>query len=51
VVTDPDALSLPPHVTADQVRGSVLVASEVVLAGGVGMVSEPARSNLRLTTL
>jgi pyruvate dehydrogenase (quinone) len=51
VVTNPDALPLPPHVTADQVRGSVFVASEVVLTGGVGTMSEPARSNLRLTTL
>jgi thiamine pyrophosphate-dependent acetolactate synthase large subunit-like protein len=52
VVTDPDALSLPPHATADQVRGSALTAGEVVPTGGVGTMSEPARSNLRnLTTL
>jgi pyruvate dehydrogenase (quinone) len=51
VVTDPDALPLPPHVTAHQVRGSALAASEVLLAGGVSTMSELTRSNLRLTTL
>lgn len=47
LVTDPDALSLPPHITAAQVRGFALAASKIVLTGGVGRMIDMARSNLR----
>ena len=47
VVTDPNALSLPPHVTATQIRGFATAATKTVLAGGVGKMLEMARSNLR----
>lgn len=47
VVTDPNALSIPPHITAAQVKGFALAAGKVVLEGGVGKMIELARSNLR----
>jgi pyruvate dehydrogenase (quinone) len=47
LVTDPNALSMPPHVTASQVRGFALAATKVVLNGGVGTMLEMARANLR----
>jgi pyruvate dehydrogenase (quinone) len=47
VVTDPNALSIPPHVTAAQVKGFALSAGKVVLEGGVGKMIQLARSNLR----
>lgn len=47
VRTDPNALSVPPHVTAAQVRGFALAATRTVLDGGVGKMIELARSNLR----
>ena len=47
VVTDPNALSLPPQVTAQQIRGFATAAGKTVLAGGVGKMLEMARSNLR----
>lgn len=47
LVTDPNALSMPPHVSAGQVRGFALAATKVVLSGGVGRMLEMARSNLR----
>jgi pyruvate dehydrogenase (quinone) len=47
LVTDPDALSIPPHITAEQVRGFALGAGKVVLDGGVGKMVELARTNLR----
>ena len=47
LVTDPDALSIPPHITAEQVRGFALGAGKVVLDGGVGKMVELARANLR----
>ena len=47
LVTDPNALSLPPHVSAAQVAGFALAATKVVLTGGVGRMLEMARSNLR----
>jgi pyruvate dehydrogenase (quinone) len=46
VVTDPNALSMAPHVTAEQIKGFALAASKVVLDGGVGRMVE-ARANLR----
>jgi pyruvate dehydrogenase (quinone) len=47
VRTDPNALSIPPHITAAQVRGFALAATRTVLDGGVGRMIELARSNLR----
>jgi len=47
LVTDPDALSMPPHISGTQVAGFALAATKVVLNGGVGRMLEMARSNLR----
>ncbi|GLZ53966.1 pyruvate dehydrogenase [Actinomycetospora sp. NBRC 106378] len=47
VRTDPDALSIPPHITAEQVRGFALAGMRTVLSGGVGKMVQLARSNLR----
>ena len=47
VVTDPNALSIPPHITTGQVAGFALAATKTVLSGGVGKMLEMARSNLR----
>jgi pyruvate dehydrogenase (quinone) len=47
VVTDPNALSIPPHITPAQVKGFALAAGKVVLTGGVGKMIELARANLR----
>ncbi|MEU5876161.1 pyruvate dehydrogenase [Spirillospora sp. NPDC047279] len=47
LVTDPNALSIPPHITAQQVRGFALAASRTVMTGGVGKMINLARSNLR----
>ncbi|UZJ26066.1 pyruvate dehydrogenase [Rhodococcus antarcticus] len=47
VVTDPDALSLPPMVTGEQVKGFALAAGRTVLQGGVGKMLDVARANLR----
>ncbi|WP_018654579.1 pyruvate dehydrogenase [Actinomadura flavalba] len=47
VVTDPNALSIPPAITADQVKGFALAAGKTVLTGGVGRMVDLAKSNLR----
>jgi pyruvate dehydrogenase (quinone) len=47
LVTDPDVLSVPPHVTRAEVKGFALAAGKVVLDGGVGKMAEMARANLR----
>ncbi|MFD3724034.1 pyruvate dehydrogenase [Streptomyces sp. NPDC058671] len=47
VVTDPNALSIPPKIKADMVTGFALSASKIVLDGGVGRMVQMARSNLR----
>ncbi|GAA4215041.1 pyruvate dehydrogenase [Actinocatenispora rupis] len=47
VVTDPNALSLPPKITGEQVSGFALSMSRTVLTGGVGKALKMARSNLR----
>jgi pyruvate dehydrogenase (quinone) len=47
VVTDPNALSIPPNITAAQVKGFALAVSRTVLSGGVGKMLQLARSNLR----
>ena len=47
VVTDPSVLSIPPHITAAEVKGFTLAAGKLVLDGGVGEMIELARANLR----
>jgi pyruvate dehydrogenase (quinone) len=47
VVTDPNALSIPPRITGEMVRGFALGATRTVLQGGVGKMIELARANLR----
>ena len=47
VVTDPNALSIPPRISAEMVTGFALSASKIVLDGGVGRMLQLARSNLR----
>ncbi|WP_145797448.1 pyruvate dehydrogenase [Kitasatospora atroaurantiaca] len=47
VVTDPNALSIPPRITAAQLKGFALAAGKTVLSGGVGRMIDLARSNLR----
>ncbi|MFA1542446.1 thiamine pyrophosphate-dependent enzyme [Actinomadura monticuli] len=47
VVTDPNALSIPPHITPQQVKSFALSAGRTVLTGGVGRMLDLARSNLR----
>ena len=47
VVTTPDALEVPSHITAEEARGFALSLGKVVLGGGVGRVAELARLNLR----
>lgn len=47
VVTDPQALSLPPKVTSEQVLGFATAMSKIVLNNGAGEVVSMARSNMR----
>lgn len=47
VVTDPNALAMPPNLDLHQIRGFATAASKTVLTGGVGRMLEMARSNLR----
>ena len=47
IVTDPNALSIPPRISREMVTGFALSASKVVLDGGVGRMVQMARSNLR----
>jgi pyruvate dehydrogenase (quinone) len=47
LVTDPNALSIPPRITGEMVRGFALGAAKTVLDGGVGKMATMARSNLR----
>ncbi|MEU0662160.1 pyruvate dehydrogenase [Streptomyces lavendulocolor] len=47
VVTDPNALSIPPKIKSEMVTGFALSASKIVLDGGVGRMLQMARSNLR----
>jgi pyruvate dehydrogenase (quinone) len=47
LVTDANALSMPPHIRGEQLTGFALAATKVVLSGGVGRMLEMARSNLR----
>lgn len=47
VVTDPMALSMPPTITGEQIRGFALAMSKVVMNGGVGEAVKLARNNIR----
>ncbi|MEV6673478.1 pyruvate dehydrogenase [Streptomyces sp. NPDC051162] len=47
IVTDPNALSIPPKISAEMVSGFALSAGKMVLDGGVGRMLQMARSNLR----
>ncbi|HEY4020303.1 MAG TPA: ubiquinone-dependent pyruvate dehydrogenase, partial [Pseudonocardiaceae bacterium] len=47
LITDPNALSLPPKINTEQVKGFALAAGKIVLGGGVGRMIDLARSNLR----
>ncbi len=47
IVTDPDALSMPPNITWDMMKGFTAAATKTVLDGGVGRMVDLARSNLR----
>jgi pyruvate dehydrogenase (quinone) len=47
VATDPNALSIPPDITAEQTKGFALAVSKAILGGGVGKMLSLARSNLR----
>ena len=47
VVTDPNALSLPPTLTFEQLMGFSKAATRTVFDGGVGQMLSMAKSNLR----
>ncbi|GMA20986.1 pyruvate dehydrogenase [Arsenicicoccus piscis] len=47
IITDPNALSIPPEITSKQVFGFATAISKIVLNGGVGEAVSMARSNLR----
>jgi pyruvate dehydrogenase (quinone) len=47
LVTDPNALSIPPHITGQQVKGFALAGGKIGLDGGVGKMIELARANVR----
>ncbi|MGW6568130.1 pyruvate dehydrogenase [Streptomyces sp. NPDC054975] len=47
IVTDPNALSIPPKISREMVSGFALSAGKIVLDGGVGRMLQMARSNLR----
>lgn len=47
VVTDPNALSIPPEISLEQVAGFARAATRTVLEGGVGKMFTMAKSNLR----
>ncbi|PWH06134.1 pyruvate dehydrogenase [Brachybacterium endophyticum] len=47
VVTDPAALSMPPKVSSQQIRGFAMASTKVVLGGGVGKMLDMAAANVR----
>lgn len=47
VVTDPNALSIPPNITWDMLMGFSKAATRTVFGGGVGHMLDMAKSNLR----
>jgi len=46
-VTDPNALSLPPHITADQVDGFGIAMMKLVLSGHIDEVVDTVEANIR----
>ncbi|ALC06727.1 Pyruvate dehydrogenase [ubiquinone] [Corynebacterium deserti GIMN1.010] len=47
IVTDPNALSIPPTITWEQIMGFSKAATRTVFGGGVGAMIDLARSNIR----
>jgi len=47
VITDPNALSIPPSITSGMIRGFATAMTKHILGGGMGEVMSMARSNLR----
>lgn len=47
VVTDPNALEIPPHISKEEAVGFALAAGKSVMSGGVGQMLRLARTNLR----
>ena len=47
VVTDPNALSMPSHITADQVEGFGITMTKLVLSGRVDEVVDTIEANIR----
>lgn len=47
IVTDPNALSIPPNITIEMLMGFSKAATKTVLGGGVGHMLDMAQSNLR----
>jgi pyruvate dehydrogenase (quinone) len=47
IVTDPLAVSLPPTISAEQIKGFATAMSKVVLTGGAGEAIALARANIR----
>jgi pyruvate dehydrogenase (quinone) len=47
VVTDPNALSMPPHLTADQIEGFGITMTKLVLSGRVDEVVDTIEANIR----
>jgi len=47
VITDPNALSLPPHIEFDQVKGYALSMTRLMLSGRADEVVDIIKSNIR----
>jgi pyruvate dehydrogenase (quinone) len=47
VVTTPDALEVPTHITVEEAKGFALSIGKIVLSGGVGELANVARLNVR----
>ena len=47
IVTDPDALAMPPKITLEQMSGFATAGGKIVLGGGVGKMVNLAKSNVR----
>jgi len=50
LVTDPNVLAMPPHISPEYVKGFALSSAKVVLSGGVGRMLDMARANLKYGT-
>jgi pyruvate dehydrogenase (quinone) len=47
VVTDPNAVSLPPHITAEQVKGFGIAMMKLALSGHIDEVVDSIEANIR----